>query len=106
MFVYWDFLFWVPSFRWNQAKSRDPNQVQRPFLMCIGVCSKGLSKLEVLQFMWEMKEAQRDLFSNYGKPMAGSTRLVCSGIQSVHPSLLSQYNLIFLLYKSIQDWKL
>lgn len=42
--------------------------------MDIGVCSEWLYKLKLLQFMREVKEAQRDFLRSYGKPMAGSTR--------------------------------
>lgn len=98
---YWDFLCWVPRFKWNQARSRDLSQAQYPILIGISVCRRGYPSWKFYN-LCERRKRHRDLLSSYGKPVAGSTGFVCS----VRPSLFSRYNLIFLSYKSIQDCKL
>lgn len=66
-----------------------PTKHSAPFLWVRG--SKELSKLEVLQLMWELKEAQKDLLSSYGKPMAGSTNL-CAVVTEAFILPSSQFN--------------
>lgn len=66
-----------------------PTKHSAPFLWVRG--SKRLSKLEVLQLMWEMKEAQQDLVSRYGKPMASSTDL-CAVVSEVFFLPSSQFD--------------
>lgn len=81
--IHWDFFARLPTFRWNQAKSGDLHQAQCPVVMLVGACGKRLSKLGLLRFTWEMKEAQRDLLSTMGSPRLVE-QLLCVVVSQVY----------------------